>query len=206
MTGNLIVPKLDSQASDIFTCKILIFALTKVFLSAFLPCQDSGLSSRNLPNLHFIFILLQSKTQLCLQWPVGKISLPGHLPKNKGPGDFTMVETLCDRDFLTFFSYFLDDGNLWVFKENENRVQLCLCLSLLHPRPVLFSAPKAVSHFGIPPCNKPMCQLWGDPHVQKKTMLQFFQQLLEGRTASAVCPLRFNWCFNRPIYVFRGVS
>lgn len=37
VTGNLIVPRLDSQASDILTCKILIFALTQVFLSAFPP-------------------------------------------------------------------------------------------------------------------------------------------------------------------------
>lgn len=42
VTGNLIVPRLDSQASDIFTCKIFIFALARVFLSAF-PSSLLGL-------------------------------------------------------------------------------------------------------------------------------------------------------------------
>jgi len=38
LTGNRIVPRLDSQASDMFTCKVLfIFALTRIFLSAFPP-------------------------------------------------------------------------------------------------------------------------------------------------------------------------
>lgn len=38
VTRNWIVPRLDSQATDMFTCKILfIFALTRIFLSPFPP-------------------------------------------------------------------------------------------------------------------------------------------------------------------------